>query len=415
MKLVNASFPVLFATLALSSPIAAQSLIVVDNAGNGDFELIQAAVDAASDGDVLRILSGRTKYSTFIIDNKSLTLIGEGSPSMTGGAVINLSSSRSVSIDGLSFSSELLIENNLGPVWLEDLDGLTQGFLFIPPPPFLSLVNNTAVSVTRCQIEGYPAINASASDVFVYDSVIKGSDGSEGSIAHNPIVPTQPCTEFDGGRGSDGISLNDSSFLFISNTIVEAGNGGDGGSCQSVLCSHCSDCTNAGDGGHGILIGPGSAAEHLGSTLIRGRAGNIAAGCAGGQDGGFASLIFPGTITELPGDSVSFEASSLTQVGANLSLKFTGEPLGHLVYLQVATEQNPLFFPAWQGAWLIDQAAPLFYMGFIPASGELERSPLLKPLGIPLINLYGQGIFVDFPGGITTLQLSSPSLMVLFE
>ncbi len=415
MKLVNASFPVLFATLALSSPPAAQSLIVVDNAGSGDFETIQAAVDAASDGDVLRILSGQTKYATFIIDDKSLTLIGDGSPSMTGGAVINLSSSRSVSIDGLSFTSEVLVENNLGPVWLEDLEGLTQGFFFIPPSPCVSLINNSAVSITRCNFEGYPAIHSSATDVFVHDSVIKGSDGGEGVIVHNAIAPAQPCVEFDGSRGSDGISLTDSSFLFLTNTVVQAGDGGDGGTCQSVLCNHCSDCTNTGDGGHGISIGPGSAAEHLDTTLVRGLAGNIAAGCAGGQDGGFASLIFPGTITELLGDSVSFEASSLTQVGANLSLKFTGEPLGHLVYLQVATDQNPLFFPAWQGAWLIDQAAPLFYMGFIPASGELERSPLLKPLGIPLINLYAQGIFVDFPGGITTLQLSSPSLMVLFE
>ena len=61
----------------LALPVGAQQVLVVDEAGApGSFPDLQAAVDAAVDGDVLLVRPGT--YSGFEIDGLSFTVVGDG-------------------------------------------------------------------------------------------------------------------------------------------------------------------------------------------------------------------------------------------------------------------------------------------------------------------------------------------------
>ncbi|MHC5065123.1 MAG: hypothetical protein ACYTG5_14245, partial [Planctomycetota bacterium] len=65
---------VVLAALILSASLPAQRAWIVDPGGEGDFTDVQAAIDAASSGDIIRIGYGR--YPAVSID-KGLRLLAE--------------------------------------------------------------------------------------------------------------------------------------------------------------------------------------------------------------------------------------------------------------------------------------------------------------------------------------------------
>ena len=115
----------IFAALA-SALLASPALCDVIDVGGGanDFPKIQAAVNAAQDGDVLRIYPGN--YEPFVVTNKGITLARvNGNVHILGTyRVRNLSSSRTVEISGLSATgtdnSALIISNCAGSVRVRD-------------------------------------------------------------------------------------------------------------------------------------------------------------------------------------------------------------------------------------------------------------------------------------------------------
>lgn len=68
--------------LLLLIPTAFASTLIVDASGDGEYATIQAAADAASDGDILAIVSG-TYIENISITAKNLTLQGDGSSTVT--------------------------------------------------------------------------------------------------------------------------------------------------------------------------------------------------------------------------------------------------------------------------------------------------------------------------------------------
>ncbi len=405
------------ATAVFGTSAHSQSLIVVNSDGTGDFTSIQSAINSAADGDVIQVMDSGDNYSGFSINNKSLVLAGDGFPRVSGATIRDLEESRSVAIDGFDFSSTVNIEDNRGPVWLEDIDVETFGSIFGFPGSGLDVLQNAAVSLTRVNVTGSPGMNILTTDAFIYDSEISGGAGTDGVSFPDLTGGGGPCEVADGGDGGTGIVIGAASFLYMSNTTVRGGTGGFAGSCTIGICGSCPGCTSAGSGGRAISVGADTRVEYLDSQILAGAGGGTVPQCpfSGGGSGATIVQFSNGEDVELPGTSVSFEASNLNQVGDPVSIKFTGEPLGHLVYLQIATSQSPLYFPPWEGAWLIDQAAPFFYLGFIPASGTLELTPKFNSLGVPVLPIYAQGIFVDFPGGVTARQISSPSLLIAYE
>ena len=65
------------ATLALALSLTAPDVLSVDDDGPGPYFTIQAALDAASDGDVVLVEPGT--YDEFIVE-KDLTILGNGAP-----------------------------------------------------------------------------------------------------------------------------------------------------------------------------------------------------------------------------------------------------------------------------------------------------------------------------------------------
>jgi len=389
----------------------AQSLLVVapDPGPGVDFTQVATAVGAAVDGDVILVRDG--SYSGFTIVDKALVIVGEDQPRVSSITVRDLAPARSVAIDGFRVTSGVDLEDDAGPVWLEDLDVQSIGGLFGFPGAALEVVDCAAVSLTRCVLTGAPGLEATGSQVYAYDSGLVGSDGvSAGFVLGVPGF--ELCTASAGSPGYAGASLA-SGFLFLGRSMVVGGQGGFGGECPAVppfTCTGCPSCIAGESGGHGLVAGAAASLARLDTTFLGGDGGTSPCGNGGPGSG----LVNAGADLPLAGTGVSFEATSVGQVGDVLSLRFEGAP-GDFVWLQVAAAQSPLFFPPWSGAWLVQPSAPVFFMGAIPAGGTLERNPVLSPLGTPFLVLYAQGIFVDFPGGVTTRQISSPSLLVLYE
>jgi len=75
------STALLIASAAAAVPALAQSTYTVDGAGGADFTTIQAAIDAASDGDTINVNPGT--YDEAIVLNKSLNLIGDSAATTT--------------------------------------------------------------------------------------------------------------------------------------------------------------------------------------------------------------------------------------------------------------------------------------------------------------------------------------------
>ena len=65
--------------LLLTAQDASARTIVVDDDGEGDYTTIKEAVDAAEDGDTIRVWDGKYRYfgETTIV-NKTLGIIGNG-------------------------------------------------------------------------------------------------------------------------------------------------------------------------------------------------------------------------------------------------------------------------------------------------------------------------------------------------
>src|SRR5262245_54949832 len=93
------------ALLLSGATAAAETFVVAAAAGPGvDFTLVQAAVDASSDGDVLLIFGAQNDVS-LDVPNKSLTLTGLSGP---GDELPNL---RTMTIHDLAASKSLVVRH----------------------------------------------------------------------------------------------------------------------------------------------------------------------------------------------------------------------------------------------------------------------------------------------------------------
>lgn len=144
----------LSALLCSTVPAAQENVWTVDDDGPADFSSLQAAIDAADDGDLLLIRAGA--YSAITIDGKSLTLHGDtaggivqvSAPALSAGAAIRIQSTvtgQRVVLRGITTTSVLSLPptlstqviNCVGPVLFEECDlVLTSPLPESPGTPF---------------------------------------------------------------------------------------------------------------------------------------------------------------------------------------------------------------------------------------------------------------------------------------
>lgn len=404
---------VLAVTLVLAlvpSLAAAQGsiLVVDDDPGPGvAFSDLQAAVDAAGDGDLVLVRPG--SYTLALLPDKALTLQVDGLPGSAGLfaasiftgtgsalAVVGLSAERSVVVRGFHLLSAgqlpgdmaVRVADCLGPVLFEDctIENLSG--------QAVDVQRSSSVTFSRCALltgtsyfdagQGVylqrPGLRATDASVWLYGCDVQGSLGPDaGSL---PFVPIRPP-----GDGGDGLQLLRST-LGIWGSSVTGGVGGSG---------LPSPCAAGGAAGDAVVLDPTSTARLQDTTLEPGVGGLASPGCGlpDGPDGlTFAGL---GTHVDLPGSARAFAVASPGRGAASLPLAFVGEP-GDQAFLLLGLEPSAATYFPGAGAAL-HLAPPLGVVGFglLPASGTLVRSLPLPPLS-GFVRYPAQALFLSATG-----------------
>jgi hypothetical protein len=263
------------ATLALLGSVSAAVLAqgpktwyVDDDGGPGiDFTDIQPAVDAAENGDLIRVLTGL--YSGFTID-EALTVIGEPLVLVLGPVqiapapgVVCLASMNAASIDVLDCDQTVILDDVYASggsaFWIQFVGSFV-----------VNVEDSADVRFIDCALAGsagnlHHALRVKDSRVEVVTSTLDGTIGYDDNSCSGQTAYA--------GAGGNGMHVYGTSRVHTSRSALAGGAGGDAG---GGLCN----IAYAGDGGSGALV--------LGSSEVI-----VTGGSYTGADGGAASA-FPG-------------------------------------------------------------------------------------------------------------------------
>jgi len=389
-----------FLALAASASTA-RTLTTVDPSG-GSSALVDA-VTAAQPGDTLIVLPGL--YDAPSID-KPLQIFGSGDPAtiqLDGKTIVDgLAAGETVVLRGLlleSFGTEEAATLDIaggGTVWVEDCEVRGADYLTS------SSLSNVAVRVEgdvvvpivtfmRCTLRGGEALGlfgptnnagllVTAASAFVYDCTIEAAQSGSG-----------PGPALYMGGGAE---------VFVSGGSIL----GADGRPETVLGT----CETDGGPAANVISGVLTVLD----AVVMGGAAGIG-NCGGAVPGPDFQIVF-GTLNELTGDARSYRANAPVAVGETLSLELEGLP-GDLVLLGVSGSTTPILFLPGNGAALGGSPSLLKTIGFVPASGSLDFDVPLGPLGVDVLTVYTQAVFVDAgldlflaPGSALTLFSTAP-------
>jgi hypothetical protein len=389
------------AALLLAAPVAAQNqvLVVDDDGGPGvDHTDLQAAIDAAADGDFLLLKDGvypAPPGGALTIDQRDLTILADrghvahvGSLTVTG-----LLPWQQVSLRGLEFpGARLRLLTNEGAVWVEEcvFPGLEPLFEYLPT---VEIDRCESTVFTRCDATGSPAffllpltppgraIDARDSNVFLYDGTFRGGGGSLG------------------GSGADAVAL-EKGLLFASNCTFLGGDATSGG------------CGTSGAGlrvtGTAIL-GTDAESHSLGCLFASGAVDEV---CGVKPE---AVVVGPAaTHEEVAGASRGCEASRVTRVGTETKFEFWGAP-GDLILFDFAAAAGGFYYAPLNGAYVLEfPPLDLVVLALVPAGGYFTFDFPMTTLGPTASGaaLYLQANFYTPGVGFT---LSSPTMMTILE
>jgi hypothetical protein len=378
----------------------------VASGGGGDFTTIQAAVNAASNGDTIVIANG-SYPAGFTVDAKSLTITAAaGVAVQSGGFVVrNLGPSQAVAIrrvssTGISPTSGAVLQNNQGPVWLEELAlGFTFSLSFLPPVVGLDVSGCANVVIARCTVssngpmsgavDGNPGLRATDSSVHLFESKVRGADLSDGFSADGSSL---------GGPGAELVGV----LLVASGSMFLGGVGHQGGTCSA-----------GGPGGYGLIAGPESTVWLLDTQLQGGPGGcglDLFCGCG---PTGPPSLEAGGSIDLLSGYGRDYTLSSPVDGGQTFQLNFSGVS-GDLVFSLVSLAQAPTFQPALSGTLVLPIPPLIVAHGQVdPITGILPSVAIPAP-GLPPgigLTVYAQGAAVTAVGSAVVCAPSVLSIL----
>lgn len=406
--------------VSLAASVRADVRVVAPS--GAPFTSIQAAVNAASDGDVILVRPGA--YDGFTIDDKELDVVGDvnGQVScVTRVTIRNLAATRHASITSFIVSaptsSAIVLEMNQGSVRLEDVQsvgGFATG----------SCTNQTAggagleasmcadVSVVRGTLRGGDVgggdncfgstggagLEARQSRVAIYGSVLRGAHGGGACWQGCNACGYQGYSGL-GGIGGAGCFMESGVTVFASASSFTGGQAG--GNC------HATD--DGGWGGSGIWSFSTSTARAVSCSF------------QGGPPPSSGFAFQPSVPIEGPGVVTStllprfLRATIPVRENQASTLTFTGSP-GDTVTLIVGTQ------PRWEdqrgftGIRLVRREHPelVQQIGTIPASGVLTTTwtvPDLGP-GVQSVTTFLQAIYTT-PSG--DRFLSPPATQVLLD
>lgn len=410
--------------LLLLAPAASAQVLTVDDDAPAGFPDIQGAIDAAGEGDLILVRTG--DYPGFTLDGKALRIVAD-----TGAAVEvepsrvrNLAAAQPVLIRGLSWTREstapvtatlLVVEDCLGPVWLEEctIDGAAADPVLVAGA--LRVEDCAGAVLVRCTVrgalgspflvgpgpfDGNDGLIARNAAVSVFESFLQGGDGATGWwTGFDTFVPSQ--------AGGAGVRLDGGS-LFAAGSTLRGGDGGDGADWQGA------SCFSGRPGGSGLLIDGGGHADLL-DLSVAGGAGGLASAplCVDGSPGA-PTQILAGTSTALPGVAQALVAASPVCEGGLAAVTVQGTP-GALAVLATSFSQGYTPSPAWLGTLLLGPVPSVLVTVTIPTGGAAPLAfaiPAFLPPGTGLQILLQAGLVLPGGGGVV---LSSGSAVTLLD
>lgn len=351
--------------LAILVTPAMADVIVVDSSGGGDFVDIQAAVDSATDADVILVEAGT--YAGFDIDNKTARLIGSGNPTVQGTVSISdLTANQDVVLSGLSITPtnarSLYVTDCVGAIRVQNCDLLLLGGDFgCSCFESVKIDNADNVSLATCDVGAqrfFHAMSISAGQIATAQSVFSGASAA-----------TFDSICFVGGTG---IILGADSFLFDSASFAVGGNGDSGQDCGGGGGPCNDECGLT--GGNGVdVFGSSPATEmQLLDTVLLGGTGGVGVSyiydyytytCGPGPvcdapDGTpFANTPSSTAPTFISGTARRSSYSATVQEGGSLAVSLEGE-IGDQVALVLSRSSLFDTTGAGIGVRLVDQPSP---------------------------------------------------------
>jgi hypothetical protein len=400
------------ALLALASAglLAATSqadVLIVDEAGSGDFTLIQDAVNAATDGDIVLVHPGN--YTGFLLTGKRLSIVAAtgDQPVFLGAAeLVDIPAPGAVVLSGLRVTAvEYADPDRRHGLRIINVDASVrlQHCTFAGADgPYgwaaqggegARVAGADDVVLSRCHLiggkgsnrnsdlgpggHGGPGLTADLSRISFFDSKLWGGTGGD--------------TSDSGTDGGAGASIVSGDFFAAGSTFL----GGAGGYSWEFAWE-------VGSGGDGLAVGA-SAAIALRDNQFTGGAGGEGEVLFGGPDGE-PVLAEPGaTVTYHPGSSTKVVGPEAAPDASHVAVQVLGDP-GDRVWLPGAMSTSLTFKPGAFGAWILP--SPVFMLrasqGVIPPSGILNLSvPLVAlPPGVPADVRYYQGYVLSSQGGV---------------
>jgi hypothetical protein len=381
--------------LALLVPTVHADVLLVSAAGEpGAFVNLAAAVTAAVDGDIILVKQG-TGGPAVTVSGKAITIAGfdPANPPFLAKLILEgVPAGKTLVVSDVVLSTTsggVIVRDNAGTVWAHGCNWNTgTGGTGL-------VVENTNLLVLSGSIVrgGYAAglgLQVEASNVALFDTVVRGGDGAVGfSIG------------LDGGTAA----------AVLTGTLRTMGGeirGGDGGYTDDK--SHCGF---PGDGGTGLIVSAGAfAARGPDTELVGGLQGFAFSGCSGGNPqaglpsvGDVADLEFRSQFAALPG---------VLREGEAASLALSGTPgAGPIVLIALDAQLGPIK-PA-QMPVLVSLAAPVLV--FLPPLGPdgTDNIHFLTPnlpAGVENLRFFVQGVFLiggakAFGGGAATSIVDS--------
>lgn len=372
-------------------------VLVVAAGGAAPFTEIQAAVDAASDGDVILVKSG--VYSSFVTRNVDLSIVADvGQTVQIDGAIRvgAIASTRTLLLSGLRATGSnslggsarhgLNAQNADGLVLVQDCQLLGATHVASVPCSFAGagahLTQCRNVAFVRCELRGggpQPSGSGSIgnggagmesddSNVALYGTSVLG--GSAGLY----VECTSAYGYGDGGNGGHGIVRTSpaTSALFAANTTVAGGAGADG--VDPV--PNCS-CTFGGSGGNAVLGAPnaGWVQSSIGGGLPG--IGTCALGCGGSFGYPSPAITFAGTAR-----TVAARNPIVAREGQTLQLSIRGLS-GDQVELVWVQRNAFALSPALDGVrhYSLRHPQPVMPLGVIPGGNALPLAWNVAELG----------------------------------
>lgn len=369
-----ARFALVSSVFVVATSGALASVLVVSTT-SGPYTTIQAAVNAAQDGDTVLVRPG--SHASFTVDDKALSVVGDGaSPVTLSGRITvqNLAAARTVVISGFAAAA-------LAPIGT----------------PLVVSQNAGAVRIARCAFRGANGNGTPSSctqgshDHGWTAAVLQSNSGGVAFtdcefVAGAGIPHPQPCYETYGGDGGHALSSTSTQLALYDcvffggrggNGAFRGGDGGHGASITGGFGAVASRClfvggsaglgldftVDDGDGGDGVFVA-GATMWKLACTGEGGSAGMY--GVPGVSFDGASYFTFASTPVEL-------QAPTVVREGTSLALTVRGQP-GDAMYLFTSRATDFRVLPSWRGVLLTRNVAPtrILALGTVPASGVLD-------------------------------------------